>query len=324
MIKARFFSRENGAVICELCPHRCSIANQKMGICRQKKNEGGNLYALNYGSISSMAIDPIEKKPLYHFYPGYDILSIGGLGCNLQCKFCQNWRISQRDRVTEKIDPRKVVDKALELSSFAIAYTYNEPLIGFEYVYDIAKLARKRGLKNVLVTNGFINKEPLKKLLPLIDAMNIDLKAFTEGFYNRVCKGSLEPVKNTIKIAASTCHVELTTLVINGLNDGTEEIDKLSKWISHIDSHIPLHLSKYYPNYLMDRPATSEKTMLDLAKIAKRHLAYVYIGNMLGVDNNTYCPGCGHLLIRRGYRVSIIGIKDSKCNNCGYKIKLVN
>lgn len=322
MRRALFFQKEGDRVICNLCPHRCNIAKGKTGICRQRRNVDGILIAEGYGNISSIALDPIEKKPLYHFYPGSQILSIGGLWCNLNCKFCQNWHIAHEKQFTRYVPPEDIVDKAIELGSIGIAFTYNEPVIWYEYVYDTAKLARKKGLKNVLVTNGFINREPLEGLLPYIDAVNIDVKAFNDEFYREICAGALSPVKDAVEISASVCHVEITTLIIGGLNDNPNEIETLAKWLSKIDDNIPLHLSRYYPNYKLDIPATPRETLLSLRSTAQQYLPFVYVGNLMGVDNNTYCRECGNLLIERGFETHIRGIRGGKCSNCETKINI--
>lgn len=320
MREAQFYKKEGEDIRCQLCPHTCSIVEGNKGICRQRRNKDGILVVEGYGNISSMALDPIEKKPLYHFYPGTNILSIGGLGCNLNCKFCQNWQIAHEDRATRYMAPEQIVDKAIELNSIGIAYTYNEPLIGYEYVYDTARLAREQGLKNVLVTNGFINREPLEKLLPYIDAMNIDVKAFNDDFYKNICAGSLSPVKDVVKLSAAACHVEITTLIVGSLNDSPHEMTSLASWLSSIDDDIPLHISRYYPNYQMNIWATPRATILKLSDIAKEYLNFVYIGNLIGVDNNTYCPKCKNLLIERGYGVRLVGIQEGKCGKCGSKV----
>ncbi len=322
MRRALFFQMDGDNVICNLCPHRCLIGEGKTGLCRQRRNEDGVLVAEGYGNVSSIALDPIEKKPLYHFYPGSQILSIGGLWCNLNCKFCQNWHIAHEEQFTKYTRPEDIVERAVELDSIGIAYTYNEPIIWYEYIYDTAKLARERGLKNVLITNGFINREPLEGILPYIDAMNIDVKAFNDDFYRKVCAGSLSPVKDAVAISSSVCHVEITTLIIGGLNDSPNEIEALAKWISRIDDNIPLHLSRYYPNYKLDIATTPRETMLNLRSIVKEYLPFVYIGNLMDVDNNTYCRGCGNLLIERGFHTVIKGIKDARCNSCGTQIEI--
>lgn len=270
---------------CEICPHHCRIKEGQVGFCRARTNIGGRVICENYGKLTAIALDPIEKKPLYRFYPRSTILSVGSYGCNLSCAFCQNSDISMADGEsisTHDISCEELVNKALELKSrrnIGIAYTYNEPLIGYEFVRDCAELAKKHGLKNVAVTNGYICEEPLLRLLPLIDAMNIDLKGFTEEFYRKI-KGDLETVKRSIRLASDACHVEVTTLIIPGENDSEEEIDKLSGWLSEINPEIPFHVTRFFPRWKMqDRTATPVDTVYRLADVARKHLKYVYEGN---------------------------------------------
>lgn len=282
---AMFFKEiENGKVNCCLCPHNCVISPGGLGICRARKNICGKLYSINYGKIASIALDPIEKKPLYRFNPGSFILSVGTFGCNLKCSFCQNWSIAHENPDTVDVEPRDIVDKALELrdrGNIGIAYTYNEPSIWYEFVYETSKIAKDKGLSNVLVTNGFISKEPLAELLPFVDAMNIDVKAYTTKFYRDICKGRLENVKETVEYSAGKCHVEVTTLVIPDLNDSEDEIGDMASWLASISPDIPLHLSRFFPNYLMkDRPVTPVETLRKLKEKAEQHLKYVYIGNV--------------------------------------------
>lgn len=272
-------------VECNLCPHNCKIGEGQLGICRARKNVKGKLYSLNYGLVTSIALDPIEKKPLYHFYPGSYILSVGTFGCNLKCSFCQNWTIAHDDKTwTTEITSNKLVEKAVELKprgNIGIAYTYNEPTIWYEFVLETAKKAREVGLKNVLVTNGFITQKPLEEILPFIDAMNIDVKAFTNEFYNQICKGTLDDVKRTVEISAKHCHIEVTTLIIPGLNDDLNEINELASWLAYINNEIPLHLSRYFPNYQMqDIPITPRETLEKAKQEALKHLKYVYLGNV--------------------------------------------
>ncbi len=281
MKKAMFYEKkDNKAVQCLLCPHGCKLAPGATGVCRARKNLAGDLYSLNYERVTSIALDPIEKKPLYHFHKGSKILSVGTFGCNFKCSYCQNWSISQEDVPTMVLEPSALVDKALECvdrGNIGIAYTYNEPSIWYEYVLEAAELVRERGLANVLVTNGFINPEPLKRLLPYIDAMNIDVKAFNDKFYKKYCKGSLDWVMKTVEQAAVSCHIEVTTLVIPGLNDSPDEIEELAKWLSSIDTNIVLHLTRFYPNYLMtDIPPTSHKIIETAKRSAKKYLNHVY------------------------------------------------
>ncbi|HPY99157.1 MAG TPA: AmmeMemoRadiSam system radical SAM enzyme [Clostridia bacterium] len=270
---------------CSICPNNCMLSEGQVGLCRARMNKDGKIICENYGKLTSIAPDPIEKKPLYRFFPGKMILSVGSYGCNLRCPFCQNHEISMADddKVgTYQTPPDCLVDMALSMkdrNNIGIAYTYNEPLISYEYVMDCSVLAREKGLKNVLVTNGYVCREPLNNLLPYIDAMNIDLKAFNEDFYRKI-GGDLETVKNTIAIAAKSCHVEVTTLVIPGENDSAEEIKSASRWIASIDENIPYHISAFYPRYkYSDKRPTSRKSVYDLVEEAKKYLKYVYPGN---------------------------------------------
>lgn len=270
------------AVRCLLCPHNCEIKAGCAGICGVRRNEGGVLYAESNGRVTSLALDPIEKKPLYRFFPGSMILSLGGYGCNFRCGFCQNHEISMKRAEYREMTPEALAALSLELEengNIGVAYTYNEPLIAYEFVRDSAVKIRGQNQKNVLVTNGFICAEPLNALLPVIDAMNIDLKSFSPDFYKQI-GGSLEPVKKTIETAAKACHVEVTTLVIPGKNDSPEEIESLASWLSGVSPEIPLHLSRFFPRYKMTELAhTPLETMLALEKISKKHLKYVFLGN---------------------------------------------
>lgn len=311
----------NDAVRCLLCPRRCLIRPGKAGICRVRQNVGGRLIATSYERISSMMLDPIEKKPLYHFYPGSYILSVGSTGCNFRCQFCQNWSIAQQDAPTRRVSSDELVCIGSNGGSIGIAYTYNEPLIWHEYVLECAQKARTRGLKNVLVTNGFIEEQPLMELLPYIDAMNIDLKSFRSDYYRKICKGEINAVLRTIQRAAANTHVEVTTLIVTGLNDSDDEISELSQWLASVDKDIPIHLSRYFPNYKMTLPPTPIETLQRLKNVADKNLSYVYIGNITGIDDNTYCPRCGKLLIRRDIIPMVTGMKDGCCIQCGLKIK---
>lgn len=283
--KALYFEKLSGdEVRCVLCPHYCKIRPGNTGICSVRKNIDGTLYSLNYGKISSASLDPIEKKPLNRFFPGSYVFSVGTYGCNFKCPFCQNWSISQEVPETAATSPEMVAKTALALEkkgNIGVAYTYNEPFIWYEFVYDTCLAACGKGLKNVLVTNGYVNPEPLEAIMPHISAMNIDVKAFTEGFYKKICKAELEPVKKTVEYAASRCHVEITTLVIPGLNDSVEEISKLSKWLGSISTEIPLHLSRFFPAYKMtDKEPTPTEVLVKLQKAAGEHLEYVFLGNV--------------------------------------------
>ena len=284
MREARYYRPEvENRAQCLLCPKFCNLGQGQKGFCRVRKNVGGKIYALNYGEISSYGLDPVEKKPLYHFFLGKDIFSIGTYGCNLGCGFCQNWQIAHGDPKTITMTPEELVatvKKEGGESNIGIAYTYSEPLMWYEYVLDVAKEAKNQGLKNVLVTNGFINEEPLAELLPYIDAFNIDVKGFTVDYYHKVCKGDLAPVLRTVELAARKSHVEVTTLLIPGLNDSEAEIEQLVEWLSGVDKNIPLHLSRYFPNYKMKQEATPIETMKRAWEQARAKLKYVYLGNV--------------------------------------------
>ncbi|MBW4828435.1 MAG: AmmeMemoRadiSam system radical SAM enzyme [Clostridiaceae bacterium] len=309
-------------VKCYLCPHGCIIEDGNLGFCKARQNKNGILYTLNYGKVSSYAYDPIEKKPLYHFYPGSKIFSIGTFGCNLECGFCQNWEIAHSNPVTVEISDGDILKLAKSNSSIGVSYTYNEPSIWYEYILNMSKKVKGKGLKNVYITNGYIEKEPLKRLLPYIDAMNVDLKSIDDDFYKGLCKGSLSPVLETIKLAEEKTLIEVTTLLIEGKNDSIEKIREISKWLSSIDKNIPLHLTRYHPAFKMDAPSTSYDSLLNAKDEAIKYLNYVYIGNVWGADANTYCPECNIKLVERNYNIEIIGIEDNKCTNCGYNIRL--
>lgn len=309
-----------GRVQCDLCPHRCMVAEGGLGRCKARGVRDGKLVALGYGAVSSLQIDPIEKKPLYHFFPGHTIFSVGGWGCNLSCSFCQNWSISQQAVPAGRLyAPESVVDAADD--SIGIAYTYNEPLVAYEFVYDTASLARARGLKNVLVTNGHINPDPAAELLPLIDALNIDIKSMNPAFYADHCGGDLAAILSFAAQAhAAGCHVELTNLVIPSLNDDDDDFRKLAEWVcTSLRSDVPLHLSAYRPCYELDTPSTPLRTMERAWGICSQQLDYVYIGNAMSEQGaDTQCPACDAVLIRRsGFRASVTGITDGRCASCG-------
>lgn len=273
------------SVTCELCFHHCRLEEGQTGFCRARIFQNGAVMPLNYGKLTSLALDPIEKKPLRRFHPGSLILSVGSFGCNLRCPFCQNHEISMAGEAeiqTVKVSPEQLAAKASELrthGNIGVAYTYNEPLVGYEYVRDCAGLVHELGMVNVLVTNGTIEEGPWRALLPLIDAANIDLKGFTPAWYRRL-GGDLETVKRSIALAAERCHVEVTTLLIPGENDSAEEIRALAQWLASVSRSIPLHLSRFFPQYKMtDRPPTPAGQVYRLAEAARKYLSYVYTGN---------------------------------------------
>lgn len=324
MKEAMYYKKgENNHVYCVLCPHYCKIADGNVGRCRVRKNIDGSLYTMNYGKITSYAFDPIEKKPLYHFYPGSNIFSIGSFGCNLSCEFCQNWEIVYKEELMTDVSEQDIISLAKAKDSIGIAFTYNEPSIWYEYILYISKKSKEENLKNVMVTNGYINEEPLKRLLPYIDAMNIDLKSIEDSFYKSLCKASLDPVLRTIELAHKSTHIEITTLLIGGENSSLDEVEALAKGIGEIDKTIPLHLTRYYPAYKMKLPPTKEEDLIAGKNIAKKYLEYVYVGNVWGVDNNTYCPKCYNKLIDRYNNGDIMGIENGLCKKCQYNINLL-
>jgi pyruvate formate lyase activating enzyme len=324
--QARWFeSLTDGKTACLLCPHACIIAEGRHGVCGVRFNQGGRMALPFYGRISSLATDPIEKKPLYHFHPGSRILSAGLVGCSFRCGFCQNWHISQGTRAqTRYVPPGELVQMAVREGSFAIAYTYSEPLIHAEYLLDAARLAHAAGLKNVLVSNGFINPAPAEEMLDVMDAANIDLKAWDPEFYRTETGGSLEEVKRFICQAAGRIHLEVTTLVIPTKNDQPEQIEGIAGFLSSLDPGIPLHLSAYHPDFKYDVPETPPQAIRDLAETARRHLQFVYVGNLGAEETNTACSSCGGILVRRvGYSVSVLGIQHGKCAACGEPAPIV-
>ena len=284
---------------CSVCPHRCLLTEGKTGLCRARKMVDGRIVPINYGIVTSAALDPVEKKPLARYYPGSRILSVGSFGCNLRCPFCQNWEISMsdgREYITEDeqvadagssfLPPERLASLADELrgrGNIGVAFTYNEPLIGWEYVADTAKLLREKDLKTVLVTNGCVNMETAEQVLVYTDALNIDLKAFRAETYKKTLGGDLETVKRFIARAAKSCHVELTTLIVPGMNDSEEEIRELAGWVASLPGgrEIPLHITRFFPRYKMtDRAATERKSLMKLVSCAKEYLSYVYPGNI--------------------------------------------
>ncbi|MEW6413428.1 MAG: AmmeMemoRadiSam system radical SAM enzyme [Candidatus Zixiibacteriota bacterium] len=328
MIKtAQYFDKDGQAgVVCRLCPAECHLQPGKAGICRNRFNQDGMLVTDNYGELVTIAIDPIEKKPLYHFYPGRDILSTGPNGCNLGCVHCQNWTISQKKVQTSYVAPAELVQTARQHGSMGIAFTYTEPLIWFEYIMDVAPLLRDQDMKVVLVSNGYINEKPLRELLPMVDAANIDLKGISPEFYAKYCKGKLQPVLDTIRIMSEAgVHLELTNLIIPGQNDSDEDLKGIADFVASVNDSIPLHFSAYHPDYKASAPATPLETMLKAREIALSRLKYVYVGNIVTESgSNTYCPGCGALLIERShYFTSIRALSGSKCEACGFDTGII-
>lgn len=326
MKEARYYVNKKEEVRCLLCPQACRLQERETGLCRARKAEGQKLYTLNYGRVGAMALDPIEKKPLYHFYPGSQIFSLGTFGCNLDCCFCQNWQLVRSEgRGTTFLAPRELARLLLEnpllKEQLGVAYTYGEPSVWFEYVSEAAPLVKEQGFKNVMVTNGYINPAPLADLLPFIDALNIDVKGFSEDFYRHYLKGSLKPVLKTVEKAVEKSHVEITCLLVPGGNDSSREIESLARWLGELNRNIPLHFSRYFPNHCLDIPPTPPAVLIRARELALEHLNYVYIGNLLGHDGmDTFCPGCSRLLISRKGGFSQVLLTGEHCPSCGYQV----
>lgn len=332
MLKTRFFKVKNEeTLICTLCPHFCPLKKGETGKCRARKNVDGKIDLLTYGQVASVHLDPIEKKPLYHFFPGGRILSVGSTGCNLGCFFCQNYEISQifpNEYVLHSMSDTDIIHAATsQPGNIGIAYTYNEPLISFEFYYQVAQLAAIQKMKNVFVSNGFFNPEPLNALLPFVHAWNIDLKGFTSNFYSEYTGGTLQPVLNNLKsIRKAGCHLEITNLLIPGLNDQDEVFFNMVKWIKdELGADTPLHLSRYFPRYKSTIEATPPKTLQRCYEIAKEHLANVYVGNICLPDtSNTYCPTCHTLAIaRNGYNITNFLSDNGACVWCKQPIAVM-
>lgn len=333
MHEALYAERQGDEIICTLCPHFCHIRKEKKGSCMSRYSNGHSLISGNYGKVSALHFDPVEKKPLYHFFPGRIIFSIGSTGCNLHCQFCQNAEISQtsvEDFIfSREYTPGELVALALQRDdNIGIAYTYNEPAVWYEYMLDIAMIAHEAGLKNVMVTNGYINPAPLDRLMPFMDAFSVDLKAFTDDFYRKITKARLDPVKNTLKqIRQAGKHLEITNLVIPTLNDDEKVFEEMCLWISsELGADTVLHLSRYFPTYKMSIPSTSSQTLIRLRQLASKHLDYVFIGNIaLTEGSDTYCNKCKHLVIsRKGYLASADGLDNhGRCLNCANFVAMV-
>ncbi|MCX5700823.1 MAG: AmmeMemoRadiSam system radical SAM enzyme [Candidatus Omnitrophica bacterium] len=330
LIEASFYSKlENKSVQCQLCPRRCFIKDGKRGFCGVRENRNGSLYTLVYAKAVAIHIDPIEKKPLFHFFPSTTAYSVATAGCNLKCKFCQNWEISQslpEDVEYRFMEPEDLVKEAKASNAPTIAYTYNEPTIFYEYMLDTAKLARKLGIKNIMHSNGYINEQPLRSLAKYLDAANIDLKGFSDDYYAKLSEGSLSPVLRSLKVLKDEgVHIEITTLLLSGFNDDEPTLRKMCLWIKdNLGSDTPLHFSRFFPMYkLTSLNPTPVESLLQARKIALScGLRYVYIGN-IATDQaeNTYCPKCSKLLIeRRGYFIVSNNLKEGRCKFCGEKI----
>jgi len=331
MNEALFYTKlDDNLVQCQLCPRYCIVEPGKFGNCHARRNRGGIFSSEVFGKIAAINSDPLEKKPLYHFFPGREILSVGTTGCNLHCVFCQNHTLSQCDNrhpvLIKNMTPEEVAAHSMKIKkNLGVAFTYNEPSVNFEFMVKTSELVKKNGQYTVMVSNGYINPEPLDVLLETIDAFNIDLKAFNENFYNKYSKATLEPVKETIKqIAHRGKHLEITNLVIPTLNDDDEEFEEMCDWIlRETGKNTVLHLSRFFPRFELDQYPTPAETLFRLFDIAKEKLSYVYIGNLATeIHSNTYCPNCRQLLIERTYYHTKQRDIDNEgnCKKCGAQV----
>lgn len=320
---------EGRGVHCFLCAHHCRIADGNFGFCGVRQNKGGILYSHVYGKIVSANIDPVEKKPLYHFLPGSNSFSVATIGCNFRCSFCQNWEISQEsarngELANAEVPPEEIVNAALKSKCRSISYTYTEPTIFFEYALDVARIAKQRGVANIFVTNGYMTGECLEMLRPYLDAANVDLKFFNDGSYKKVCAGSLQPVLDSIRLMKEMgVWVEVTTLVVPGENDSREELLRIAEFIAGVDKDMPWHISRFHPDYKFeDHPLTPEKALREAQESGEQAgLRFVYLGNAVGRGNDTYCPGCHKLLIKRQvFTVLENKIDQGSCAYCGAAI----
>ncbi|MBE0524013.1 MAG: AmmeMemoRadiSam system radical SAM enzyme [Methanosarcinales archaeon] len=334
ILKASLFNRlEDKKVECHVCAHECTIKSGKRGICGVRENRNGTLFTLIYNTVSSEAVDPIEKKPLYNFLPGTLSYSQGTIGCNFRCSHCQNWTISQAtidQAYTKELTPEQSVARALKSGSASISWTYNEPTIWHEFTYDSAKLAHEAGLKTIYVTNGYITEEALRDISPYLDAFRVDIKAFKDEFYRQVCGAHLQPVLDSSVVARELgIHIEVINLIIPGKNDNPDEIKALIEWVrDNLGPRTPIHFTRFYPMYKMDDLVpTPVETLENAWKMAKdAGIEYPYVGNVTGHQyENTFCPNCRTLLIdRSGYTVvKNVITEDKKCPNCGYDISVI-
>ncbi len=326
VIKVPFYSQDKERTICEICPVKCKLREGQTGLCQGRTVENGQLIATNYGETVALHLDPIEKKPLYHVAPGKVIWSAGPNGCNLTCSWCQNCEISQSKASTRYYPPETLAEHAMTNGSIGLSYTYTEPLIWYEYLLDIMPLVKQYGGLNVLVTNGYIEEKPLEKLLPLVDAANIDLKFIEPELYRKHSNADLEAIKRTIAtMYNSGIHLELTHLVVTGLADNMDHFRKLVEWITDIDRDIPLHISRYSPRFKWGQPPTEPGFIRQVYEKAKEILSYVYIGNMMTSNGaDTLCPGCGSVVIQRsGYSVNVSGLIGNTCGVCGRKLNFI-
>ncbi|HZK52840.1 MAG TPA: AmmeMemoRadiSam system radical SAM enzyme [Desulfosporosinus sp.] len=308
--------KQSYTATCLLCPQHCQLRHGQAGRCHARQNHDGDIVSLTYGEVAAWNLDPIEKKPLYHFYPGSSIFSAGGFGCNLSCSFCQNHEISQKHQVGRKVNPAALTELALQgQESLGLCFTYSEPSMWFEMIRDTAPLVRAQGGKVVLVSNGTISPQFLEALIPWVDAVNIDIKAFSEAFYQHYCGGKLAWVLDNVERLAGRVHLEITTLVIPGANDDPKEIRELARWLRQLNVPLAWHLSAYHPAYRLTTPPTDRQTLERLWDIGKESLPYVYLGNVRGGDI-TFCPRCDEAVIQRE-PVVVNRLNQGRCPKCG-------
>jgi pyruvate formate lyase activating enzyme len=326
LVEARHYTKLDELKIkCELCPRECVIGDRERGYCGVRENQNGTYYTLVHSRPCTQQVDPIEKKPLFHFLPGTQAFSIATAGCNMECKFCQNWNISQfrpEQIRSDKMSPEDIAQRAKKAESVSVAYTYSEPVIFYEYMYDCAVAARKEGIKSVMISNGYILEKPMRELCAVLDGVKIDLKAFTEKFYAETCSGHLKPVLDTLVLLKELgMWFELVVLIIPTLNDSPQEIEQMAKWVySELGPDVPIHFSAFHPMYkIQNLPRTPVKTLERCRKIAlDAGLRFAYLGNVRGhPGEHTYCPDCGEILIRRqGYIIIKNTIENGKCPKC--------
>jgi pyruvate formate lyase activating enzyme len=326
---AKWRAEAGGIVACELCPHGCRLAEGRFGLCKVRRNLQGAMDLPFYGLISSLGLDPIEKKPLHHFLPGSSVFSAGFFGCNMRCPFCQNWSISQEEpRKLEACAAEELVAEALRSGAPSIAYTYSEPTVHFEYLLAAMASARAAGLRNVLVTNGCLESGAARELLALTDAVNLDIKCWSADSYRKVLGGELEAVLEFARLASKACLLEATTLVVPGLSDSPDGIAGIAGFLASLSEDIPLHLSAYHPAWKHEAPPTSPRLLKELAALAARSLRYVYVGNLAEGGSDSRCPSCGALAVERhGYRMTLRAVEKrggkAFCSSCGFDLHII-
>ncbi len=330
LVEAKHYRKLNDKRIeCELCPRKCQIADLERGYCGVRENRDGKYYSLVHSRVCSANADPIEKKPLFHFLPGTGAFSIATAGCNIECKFCQNWEIAQKrpEQIRSvEMPPSRITELAGQYKCGTIAYTYSEPVVFFEYMYDTASYSRGQGLRNVMISNGYINEKPMRELCKVLSAVKIDLKAFTDSFYKNTCSGELKPVLDTLLVLKDEgIWFELVILIVPTLNDSTAEISRMCRWVKkNLGSDVPMHFTRFHPSYkLQNLPPTPIKTLENVYKTANAEgIKFAYLGNIPGHEaENTFCPGCGKILIERaGFHIRANHIKKGKCGFCEISI----